>query len=248
MQLYLNTAVCIAKEIGRFVTRSFYKVKKINNLNSIKFTLEMINLCKYKVISMVNRSYPDHKVIFDKNDFVFDVKNFIWVVNLLDGIYNFINGFPKFCLSISIIYKNKIEVSVIYDPLSNELFTATRGYGAYFNNDRIKVSSRNSLENSIIAFDQYFFNKLNYSNFLRKFFVKNIYTRSIGTLNLNFAYVASGVFDGFFVCNAYNLDIFSGILIIEESNGRIYCNNFLSNLNVLFICNNNIYESVNDFI
>ena len=132
-----------------------------------------------------------------------------WIIDPIDGTTNFLHGIPHFAVSIALEIDNELKSSLIHDPIKNEIFFAEKNGGAYFNNHRIRVSSKSEIEDCLFSSNQ---NGL-----------KNIYPtlnmRCSGCSALDLAYVGSGRFDGFFH-NKINLwDIAAGTLIVKEAGG-----------------------------
>ena len=137
-----------------------------------------------------------------------DNNNF-WIIDPIDGTINFLHGIPHFCISLAFISNNEIISGVIFDPIKNEMFYGEKNSGAFFNNQRIRVSKKNNLDDCLFA-----------SNIAG---VKNINVnlRVSGSAALDLAYVASGRLDGFFQRKLNIWDIAAGIIILTEAGGRI---------------------------
>ena len=136
-------------------------------------------------------------------------KDKIWIIDPIDGTTNFLHGIPHFAISIALRINNELRSALIYDPIKNEIFFAEKDSGAYFNNQRIRVSKKNNIEECLFSSDQ--------SGL--KFVYPNLNMRSSGCAALDLAYVGSGRLDGYFH-NKINLwDIAAGILIVQEAGG-----------------------------
>ncbi len=137
-----------------------------------------------------------------------DNNNF-WIIDPIDGTINFLHGIPHFCISLAFVSNNEIISGVIFDPIKNEMFYGEKNSGAFFNNQRIRVSKKNNLDDCLFA-----------SNIAG---VKNINVnlRVSGSAALDLAYVASGRLDGFFQRKLNIWDIAAGIIILTEAGGRI---------------------------
>ena len=138
-------------------------------------------------------------------------KDKIWIIDPIDGTTNFLHGIPHFAISIALKIESELISGLIYDPIKSEIFFAEKYNGSYFNNQRIRVSNKNNLEDCLFSSDSYG--------------LKNIYPklnmRNSGCTALDLAYVGSGRLDGFFH-NSINLwDIAAGLLIVEEAGGNI---------------------------
>ena len=138
-------------------------------------------------------------------------KDKIWIIDPIDGTTNFLHGIPHFAISIALKIDNQLSSALIHDPIKNEIFFAERNSGAYFNNHRVRVSSKTDIEDCLFSSDQ---------KGVKNIF-PNLNMRCSGCSALDLAYVGSGRLDGFFL-NKINLwDIAAGILIVQEAGGII---------------------------
>ena len=172
-----------------FVTNADKKVEKI-----------LINELSKKNFSIITEE--SGTIIRENND------NF-WIIDPIDGTTNFLHGIPHFCISIGLISNNEIVCGVIFDPIKNEIFFGEKNSGAYFNNQRIRVSKKNNLDGCLFG-----------SNLES---LKNIglNLRVSGSAALDLAYVAAGRLDGFFQKKLNLWDIAAGVIILSEAGGNI---------------------------
>ena len=133
-------------------------------------------------------------------------KNF-WVIDPIDGTTNFLHGIPHFCISVAFMSDQEIISGVIYDPIKNEIFYAEKNLGAFYNNQRIRVSKKNNLDDCLFG--------SNISGIIKD----EINLRISGSAALDLAYVASGRLDGFYQNKLNIWDIAAGIIIISEAGG-----------------------------
>ncbi|HPW08195.1 MAG TPA: inositol monophosphatase family protein, partial [Burkholderiaceae bacterium] len=142
----------------------------------------------------------------------------------LDGTTNFIHGLPVYCVSIGLAVKGKIEQAVIYDPSRNDLFTATKGRGAYMNDRRLRVSKRTHLKDCLISTGFPFRPGDNFQNYLKMMgdvMQRTAGLRRPGSAALDLAYVAAGFTDGFFETGLQPWDVAAGSLLITEAGGLV---------------------------
>ena len=148
----------------------------------------------------------------------------MWIIDPLDGTTNFIHGVPQYCVSIGLKHKGIITQAVIYDPVKNELFTATRGAGAFMNDRRMRVSSRLRIGDSLIG-TGFPFSKLEslerYIAMFRKVSLNCAGIRRPGAAALDLAYVAAGRFDGFWEMGLQPWDMAAGTLLVQEAGGLV---------------------------
>jgi len=148
----------------------------------------------------------------------------VWIIDPLDGTSNFVSGFPFWCVSIAAKEGDRVVAAVVWDPLRNELYAAERGAGAWRNDTRVSVTGRDSLEGAFVATGFPFRNRQKIDDYLALFKAIFLHARAIrraGSAALDLAYVASGVFDGFFEFRLAPWDIAAGALLIEEAGGLV---------------------------
>ncbi len=138
-------------------------------------------------------------------------KNKIWIVDPIDGTTNFLHGIPHFAISVALKIDEELKSALIFDPIKNEIFFAEKNNGAYYNNHRIRVSSKSDIEECIFSTDQYGLKSV----------YPNLNMRCTGCAALDMAYVGSGRLDGFFNNNINLWDIAAGILIVQEAGGSV---------------------------
>ena len=161
------------------------------------------------IIEELKKARPNYSIISEENGLEKnkDESNF-WIIDPIDGTTNFLHGVPHFAISIALQSNNEIVCGLIYDPIKDELFYAEKNHGAYFNNQRIRVSKKRDIDECLFAVGK------------GKYNPDLIYRRS-GSAALDLAYVASGRFDGYFQNNLNLWDIAAGIIIIKEAGGII---------------------------
>jgi len=148
----------------------------------------------------------------------------VWVIDPLDGTKNFLHGFPHYCISIAIMVRGKIEHGVIYDPLRDELFTASRGGGAKLNDRRLRVTKRKELAGALLATGFPFKYPQHFESYLATFnavFPQVADIRRTGSAALDLAYVAAGRLDGYWEIGLEKWDLAAGVLLIEEAGGVV---------------------------
>ena len=223
----LNIAIQAARRSSRIILRYVDQLDKIerSEKNQNDFVTQVDKLSEEMIIEEIQKAYPTHTIIAEEsgkhqknND------DYCWIIDPLDGTRNFMHGFPQFAISIAIAKKNTIEFGVIYDPIRQELFTATRGQGAYLNNRRMRVSQTKNLAQALIGTGFPFHDKQQVKNYLSTF--ETIFTscgdiRRTGSAALDLAYVAAGRLDGFWESDLEIWDIAAGSLMIQEAGGLI---------------------------
>ena len=221
----LNIAVRAAREAGKVIVRDIDRVDTLDV--SVKgrndFVSEVDRRAEHAIISTIRRSYPDHAVLGEESG-ADGTSDHVWVIDPLDGTTNYLHGFPVFCVSIAVKYRGKIEQGVVYDPLRNELFTATRGRGAQLNNHRVRVSRRTGLEGALLGTGFPFRDLKDLDAYLaifRELLTKTAGIRRPGSAALDLAYVACGRLDGFWEYGLKEWDMAAGTLLIQEAGGAV---------------------------
>jgi myo-inositol-1(or 4)-monophosphatase len=226
MHPILSNAVKAAREAGRIINRASNDVGALNiQSKSINdFVSEVDHAAEAAIISILKDAYPDHGFLGEESgDTNKDAEN-IWIIDPLDGTTNFLHNFPQYCVSIALQQNGVITQAVIYDPVRNDLFTATKGRGAFLNDKRIRVSNRAKLQQSLIATGFPFrdFTHLDtYLDMLKDMIKKTTGIRRPGSAALDLAYVAAGYTDGFFEINLSAWDIAAGSLLVQEAGGIV---------------------------
>jgi myo-inositol-1(or 4)-monophosphatase len=228
MHPYLNIAVNAALRAGKIITRQFEQLDKLTiyekGLNDLVTMVD--KAAEETIMESIYKAYPNHSILGEESGF-HPGNEFTWVIDPLDGTMNYVHGFPQFAVSIGIKHKDHLEHGVVYDPLSQDLYTATRGGGAYLNNRRIRVSERADLKGALIGSALPFHDRdatphgIAHLEMLQEIFMKGADLRKIGSAALNLAYVASGKLDGFWESHLKEWDIAAGALIVREAGGFV---------------------------
>ena len=197
----LNIAVKAARRAGSIITRASEDIGSltINDKGFNDFVTEVDLASEKEIIRVLKASYPDHAFLGEESGLSHQADN-VWIIDPLDGTTNFLHGFPQYCVSIALEQKGEITQAVIYDPNRNDLFTATKGQGAYLNQRRMRVSNKSKLKESILGTGFPFRDFQHLPVYLKIFedVVRGTSgVRRPGSAALDLAYVAAGWFDGF---------------------------------------------------
>ena len=221
----LNIAVKAARRAGSIITRASEDIGSltINDKGYNDFVTEVDLASEKEIIRVLKASYPDHAFLGEESGLTHQADN-IWIIDPLDGTTNFLHGFPQYCISIALEQKGEITQAVIYDPNRNDLFTATKGQGAYLNQRRMRVSNKSKLKESILG-TGFPFRDFQHLPVYLKIFEEVVRgtsgVRRPGSAALDLAYVAAGWFDGFFEINLSKWDIAAGGLLVTEAGGIV---------------------------
>jgi myo-inositol-1(or 4)-monophosphatase len=224
----LNVAVKAAREAGKLINRAALDVEavRINQKQINDFVTEVDHAAEKAIIETLLTAYPGHGILAEESGSEFGAKDseYVWIIDPLDGTTNFIHGFPFYCVSIALAVQGKIEQAVVFDPTRNDLFTATKGRGAYLNERRIRVSKRVRLSDCLISTGFPFRPGDNFQNYLgmmSDLMPKLAGIRRPGAAALDMAYVAAGYTDGFFETGLNPWDMAAGALLITEAGGLV---------------------------
>ncbi|PXZ08363.1 inositol-1-monophosphatase [Gilliamella apicola] len=227
MHPMLNIAIRAARKAGNVAIKAYENPSsiEIDTKGANDFATNADRAAEALIIETIKKAYPDHTIIAEESGLAKgNDADTQWIIDPIDGTTNFIKNIPHFAVSIAARVKGKTEVAVVYNPMSNELFTAARGKGAQLNGYRIRVSNAKDLEGSVLA-TAFPFKAKQHSNcyfaVLQKLFTKCGDFRRSGSAALDLAYVASGRLDGFFEIGLKPWDIAAGELILREAGGVV---------------------------
>jgi myo-inositol-1(or 4)-monophosphatase len=224
----LNVAVKAARAAGAIINRAALDVEsvRISQKQVNDFVTEVDHASEKIIIETLLTAYPKHAIWAEESGKVHGTQGSesVWIIDPLDGTTNFIHGFPVYCISIALSVRGKVEQAVIYDPSRNDLFTATRGRGAFMNDRRMRVSKRIDLRNCLISTGFPFRPGDNFNSYLAmmaEVMQRTAGLRRPGAAALDLAYVAAGFTDGFFETGLSAWDVAAGSLLVTEAGGLI---------------------------
>lgn len=223
MHPMLNIAIRAARAAGDLIVREMDRVSDISVDIKGKndFVTEVDRQAEFTIINTIKNSYPDHAFLGEESGKSGD-SEFLWIIDPLDGTTNFLHGFPHFAVSIALQHKGRLDQAVIYDPLKQELFTASKGKGAQLNNKKIRVSTQKTLDGALLGTGFPFRDEQQMNKFIGSFkslFPQVAGIRRAGVASLDLAYVACGRLDGFWEYGLKPWDIAAGALIVQEAGG-----------------------------
>lgn len=171
----------------------------------------------------LSRARPDFGLIMEEGDFKQTDKPFRWIVDPLDGTTNFLHGVPHWAISVAAAQGDQIIAGMVYNPISDEMFWAEKGMGAYSNHQRLRVSARNDLSDCLIATGIPFkgHDIPDFMPQLSRLAPQVAGTRRFGAAALDMAYVAAGKFDGYWETGVNSWDIAAGLLLVTEAGGKV---------------------------
>ena len=222
----LNIAVRAARKAGSIINRAALagglqvRAKQAND-----FVTQVDREAEAAIIEAVRKSYPDHAVLGEESGALnSEGAEYRWIIDPLDGTTNFIHGFPQYCVSIGIEHRGALTHGVVYDPVRNELFTASKGRGAFLNDRRIRVSKCVRLQDALVGtgFPYRELGRVDlYLRQLRNLMENASGVRRAGAAALDLAYVACGRLDAFWEMGLSPWDMAAGALLIQEAGGLV---------------------------
>lgn len=221
----LNTAVKAARKAGNIINRATRNldILTVRAKSANDFVSEVDHEAERCIVEMLHAAYPDHAILAEEGGST-GRSDYVWIIDPLDGTTNFLHGFPQFAVSIALMHRGVLSQAVIYDPTRNDLFTASRGRGAFLNETRIRVSRRARITDALLGTGFPFrqFKHIDpYLAILRDALQKTRGVRRAGAASLDLAYVAAGRLDGFWEFGLAPWDMAAGALLILEAGGLV---------------------------
>ena len=224
----LNIAVKAARAAGNIINRGALDIEsvRISQKQANDFVTEIDQAAEQIIIKTLLDAYPDHGIWAEESGSTHGNKDseYIWIIDPLDGTTNFIHGYPVYCVSIALAVLGKVEQAVVYDPTRNDLFTATKGRGAYLNERRIRVAKRLALKDCLLTTGLPFRagdNPRPALDILADVMQHCVAIRRSGAAALDMAYVAAGFSDGYFETGLFPWDVAAGSLLVTEAGGLV---------------------------
>ena len=221
----LNIAVKAARAAGRIILRHADRVDTltVRNKQANDYVSEVDQLAECEIVKTIRRAHPGHAILAEEGGATAG-SEYEWIIDPLDGTTNFLHGFPQYAVSIAVRRQGRIEHAVVYDPIKEELFAASRGEGATLNGRRIRVTAPRDLSGALLGTGIPFRENQDLELFiktLRALLPGTAGIRRAGSAALDLAYVAAGRLDGFWEIGLHPWDMAAGILLIEEAGGMV---------------------------
>jgi len=222
----LNIMIKASQKASKALIRDFGEIEKLQV--SVKGPSNFVTNADIKaekiIIEELMKAKKNYSIISEEDGSKInsDTEN-VWIIDPIDGTSNFLHGIPHFAISIALKSNNEIISGLIYDPIKDEMFYAEKNSGAYFNNQRIKVSKKKEIENCLFATGG------------KEKIISDFITRKTGCAALDMAYVAAGRYDGYFQNNLNLWDVAAGIIIIKEAGGIVNEINLSNHNNIKII-------------
>ena len=207
----LNIMIKASEKASKILIRDFGEIEnlQVSKKGPTDFVTNSDLKTEKIIIEELKKAKPNYSILSEENGTENNRdKDNTWIIDPIDGTINFLHGIPHFAISIALRSKNELISGLIYDPIKNEMFYAEKNNGAFFNNQRIRVSKKNNLDECLFCTGE-------------KNFETDIPFRKSGCAALDMAYVASGRYDGYFQNNLNLWDIAAGIVLVKEAGGVI---------------------------
>ena len=224
----VNVAVRAARSAGNVILRYMNRIEGLNVVEKqrMDFASEVDRLAEAEIIKELRRAYPTHAILAEESG-AMGKGPLVWVIDPLDGTHNYLRGIPHFSVSIALLDKGEPVYAVVFDPLRDELFTASKGDGAYLNDRRLRVTKREGLAGAIVATGFPYRQRAHLESQLgmtRAMLTQAEDIRRSGSAALDLAYTAAGRYDGFFEIGLKPWDMAAGVLLVREAGGQ--CTDF----------------------
>ena len=222
----LNIMIKASQKASKALIRDFGEIEKLQV--SVKGPSNFVSNADTKaekiIIEELMKAKKNYSIISEEDGSKInsDSEN-VWIIDPIDGTSNFLHGIPHFAISIALKSNNEIISGLIYDPIKDEMFYAEKNSGAYFNNQRIKVSKKKEIENCLFATGG------------KEKIISDFMIRKTGCAALDMAYVAAGRYDGYFQNNLNLWDVAAGIIIVKEAGGIVNEINLSNHNNIKII-------------
>jgi myo-inositol-1(or 4)-monophosphatase len=223
---HVTIAARAARSAGNVILRYMNRIDGLNIVEKqqLDFVSEVDKLAEAEIIKELRRAYPDHAILAEESGAI-GKGPLTWVIDPLDGTHNYLRGIPHFSVSIALLEKGVPIHAVVFDPLRDELYTASKGDGAYINDRRMRVGKRENLGGAMVATGFPFRQREHLAaqlDMTRAILGQAEDIRRSGSAALDLAYVAAGRYDGYFEIGLKPWDMAAGVLLVHEAGGR-YC-------------------------
>ncbi len=225
MHPMLNIAVRAARRGATVILRNLERLDtlQIDLKGRRDYVSNVDREAETAIIDTLRNAYPDHEILAEESGSRGD-SDFVWIIDPLDGTTNYLHGYPQVAVSIALAVRGEVQQAVVYDPLRDELFTATRGSGAQLNNRRLRVSRCRSLDHALLATGFPIRDEKLIEPYLKsfaRFMHRADGVRRAGAAALDLAHVAAGRLDGFWEFGLHAWDIAAGALLVQEAGGMV---------------------------
>jgi len=222
----ISIMMSAARKAAKSILRDFGELEKLQV--SIKGQNDFVTMADIKAQEIIHyelsRARNDYGFLMEEGKIKnsIDDNEYTWIIDPIDGTLNFMNGVPYFAISIALNFKKKIIAGIVYDPVHNDFYWAEEGVGAYLNDQRLRVTNKKSIDNSLIALGIPFLGRGDHAKHIRiqqAVMEKVAGLRRFGAASLDLAFVAAGRVDGFWEFGLSPWDVAAGIILVREAGG-----------------------------
>jgi myo-inositol-1(or 4)-monophosphatase len=219
---YLLPMQDVAREAGALLLSYFGKVA-IEYKGDVDLVTAADRNAEELIVSRIRQQWPGHDLVGEEGSRRETGSDFRWYIDPLDGTTNFAHGYPVFCVSIALEYRNERVAGVVFDPNRNEMFAAEMGAGARLNGNAVHVSKTSRLAESLVAtgFPSHKRHKNPNIHFYHQITLRSHGVRRAGSAALDLCYVSCGRYDAFWEFNLNSWDTAAGVLLVQEAGGRV---------------------------
>lgn len=223
----LNIAIRAARAAGNVILRNMDRLDRLNVVKKQRndYVSDVDHAAEQSIVEVLLKAYPDHAILGEESGQGGALESdYLWIIDPLDGTTNYLHGLPHFSVSIALQVKGRLEQGVVYNPVSQELFTASRGEGATLNSKRIRASGVSNLENALLCTGFPYREGSNVDRHIGALTSLTIASggiRRTGSAALDLAFVAAGRLDGFWQSGLKPWDCAAGGLLVREAGGLI---------------------------
>jgi myo-inositol-1(or 4)-monophosphatase len=224
MQPTLSDLIEIAQHSGEILRTGFGQKHQVEFKGEIDLVTEIDHQSEEYILGEIAKRFPDHMVLSEESGERAGSVDHLWYIDPLDGTLNYAHGFPLFCVSIAYAHGGQLALAAIFDPISNELYTAERGKGAKLNDKPIHVSTATELKSSLLVTGfphDAWTNPINNFSEFQRFSMRTQGVRRLGSAALDLCYVAAGRLDGFWEIRLNAWDVAAGALIAQEAGAKV---------------------------
>jgi myo-inositol-1(or 4)-monophosphatase len=214
----------MARQAGEIQCQGFGEGNQIYHKGAIDIVTDVDRRAEAFLLDEIQRRFPDDSVVAEESGGVMGQDCCVWYIDPLDGTVNYAHNLPIFCVSIAYAQAGELRLGVVYDPVRNECFQASRGQGSWLNGVRLQVSERHELDQSLLVTGFPYDIRTNPVNNLEQyalFALRSQGVRRLGSAALDLCYVAAGRFDGYWELSVESWDLAAGTLIAQEAGALV---------------------------
>lgn len=220
----MDVATQAARQAGEYICSKWGTGVAFELKGDINLVTEVDKHAEKIIVEHILSVFPDHDIMGEEGQAARKNSEYKWIIDPLDGTTNFAHSYPLFAVSIALEHKGEIVVGVVYDPLRRELFSASRGNGAFLNGNPIRVSAVKTLGSALVGTGFAYNVRETKDNNLREFANMIMHAQGVrrdGVAAIDLCYVACGRYDAFWELNLFPWDVAAGVLVIREAGGRV---------------------------